>query len=51
MVDHDVKPFVCLVARRDSMKLMIGCVIPLQVRVPVRVGVNLDAAYARRMKF
>ena len=49
MVDHDVKPFVCLVARRDSMKLMIGCVIPLQVRV--RVGVNLDAAYARRMKF
>jgi len=50
MVDHDAKPFVCLVAR-DSMKLMIGCVIPLQVRVPVRVGVNLDAAYARRMKF
>jgi len=31
MVDPDVKPFVCLVARRNSMKLMIGCVIPLQV--------------------
>jgi len=31
------------------MKQMIGCVIPLQV--PVRVGVKLDAAYARRMKF
>jgi len=50
MVDPDVKPFICLVARRNSiMKLMIGCVVPLQVRV--RVGVKLDAAYARRMKF
>jgi len=44
MVDPDVKSFVCLVARRNSMKLMIGCVIPIQVRV--RAGVNLDTTYA-----
>jgi len=31
------------------MKLMIGCVTPFQVRA--RVGVNLDAAYTRRMNF
>jgi len=49
MVDRNVKPFVCLVARRNSMKMIIGCVIPLQMRVRVRV--NLDAAHARRMKF
>jgi len=51
MVDRNVKPFVCLVARRNSMKMIIGCVIPLQMRVLVRVRVNLDAAHARRMKF
>ena len=48
MVDPNVKSFVCLVARWHSMKLMIGCLMPLQVRVPV--SVNLDTAHARRMK-
>jgi len=35
------------------MKLIIRCIIPLQVlaRVGVRVGVDLDAAYAQRMGF
>jgi len=48
MVDPDVKPLVCVVARRNSRKLMIGCFIPFLVQV--RVGVNLDAADARRLK-
>jgi len=48
MVDSDVKSFVCFVARRNSMRLMIGCFIPFQVHV--HVGANLDAAHARRMK-
>jgi len=33
MVDPDVKSFICFAARRNSMKLMIACVIPIQVRV------------------
>jgi len=49
IVNPDVEPLVGLVARRNAMKLMIGCVIPLQVRV--RVGIKLDAAYTRGMKF
>jgi len=48
MVDSDVKSFICFVARRNSMRLMIGCFIPFQVHV--HVGVNLDAAHAQRMK-
>jgi len=28
MVDPNVKPFVGLVARKNSMKLITGCVIP-----------------------
>jgi len=31
MVDSDVKSFICFVARRNSMRLMIGCFIPFQV--------------------
>jgi len=40
MVDSDVKSLVCLVARRNSMQLIIGYVIQLQVRVGL--SVNLD---------
>ena len=44
MVDYYVKFFICLVARRNSMKLMVECDILLQVQVCV--GVNLNMAHA-----
>jgi len=49
MANPNVKSFVCLDARRNSMKLMIGCVVPLEVRGCVVV--NLETEYARRMGF
>jgi len=49
IVDPDIKQVFLFVAKENSMKLIIRCVIPLQVRA--RAGVNLDVAYAQRMSF
>ena len=41
MADPNAKPLVCLATRKNSMKLIIGCVIPLQVQVHVCPGFRI----------
>ena len=49
IVDPDIKRVLRFIAKKNPMKLIIRCVIPLQVRS--HVGGNLDPTYAQRMSF